>query len=150
MHEPHHNRLSRRGLLGGVAGAALAGLTSAPAFAAPPSAPGRRPPNVVFISVDDLGWDELGSYGNTFNETPVLDRLARDGMRFTSAYAAAPLCSPTRAALVTGQYPARTGITDFLRGSLRRATNTCRRTSRPCPTSFAPSATPRDWSASGT
>jgi arylsulfatase A-like enzyme len=110
--------VSRRGFLGGVAGAALAGLAPAPADAAAAPEPPlrRRPPNVVFISIDDLGWDELGSYGNTFNETPRIDRLARDGMRFTSAYAAAPLCSPTRAALVTGRYPVRTGITDFLRG----------------------------------
>jgi arylsulfatase A len=75
----------------------------------------RRPPNIVFILADDLGWAELGCYGNTFNETPHLDRLARDGMRFTSAYAAAPVCSPFRAALMTGQYPVRTGITDYLR-----------------------------------
>ncbi|XTZ17854.1 sulfatase-like hydrolase/transferase [Micromonospora echinospora] len=116
MHGPNRNGRSRRGLLGGAAGAALAGLVPETAFAARPPVPDRRPPNVVFVSVDDLGWDELGSYGNTFNETPELDRLAREGMRFTSAYAAAPLCSPTRAALMTGRYPARTGITDFLRG----------------------------------
>ncbi|MEU6075387.1 sulfatase [Micromonospora sp. NPDC047074] len=110
--------LSRRGFLGGVAGAAMAGLATTAAFAAgsPASPPGRRRPNVVFVSIDDLGWDELGSYGNTFNETPRIDALARGGMRFVDAYAAAPLCSPTRAALVTGRYPARTGITDFLRG----------------------------------
>jgi len=71
--------------------------------------------NVVFILADDLGWAELGCYGNTFNETPHLDALARDGVRFTAAYAAAPVCSPFRAALMSGQYPARTGITDYLR-----------------------------------
>ncbi|REE94775.1 sulfatase [Thermomonospora umbrina] len=106
---------SRRGLLGGVAGAALSVALATEAGAAR-SRPGRRPPNIVFVSIDDLGWDELGCYGNTFNETPRIDRLATEGMRFTNAYAAAPLCSPTRAALVTGRYPARTGITDFLRG----------------------------------
>ena len=74
-----------------------------------------RPPNVIFILADDLGWSELGSYGNRFNETPHLDRLAREGMRFTAAYAAAPVCSPYRAALLTGQYPARIGILDYLR-----------------------------------
>jgi len=79
-------------------------------------AQGRTPhPNIVFILADDLGWAELGCYGNTFNETPNLDALARDGMRFTTAYAAAPVCSPFRAALMTGQYPVRTGITDYLR-----------------------------------
>jgi arylsulfatase A len=75
------------------------------------------PPNVVFILADDLGWAELGCYGNTFNETPNLDRLATQGMLFTHAYAAAPVCSPYRAALMTGQYPARVGITDYLRPS---------------------------------
>ncbi|WP_421897665.1 sulfatase [Marinoscillum sp.] len=74
-----------------------------------------RTPNIIFILADDLGYSELGSYGNTFNETPHLDRLAEDGLRFTQAYAAAPVCSPTRAALMTGQYPARIGITDYLR-----------------------------------
>ncbi len=74
-----------------------------------------RPPNIVLILADDLGWAELGCYGNSFNETPNLDRLARGGMRFTNAYAAAPVCSPTRAALLTGQWPARVGITDYLR-----------------------------------
>jgi arylsulfatase A-like enzyme len=72
-------------------------------------------PNIIFILADDLGWAELGCYGNTFNETPNLDRLAKQGMRFTDAYAAAPVCSPYRAALMTGQYPARVGITDYLR-----------------------------------
>jgi arylsulfatase A len=71
-------------------------------------------PNIVFILADDLGWAELGCYGNTFNETPNLDRLARDGMRFTQAHAAAPVCSPTRAALLTGRWPQRFGIVDYL------------------------------------
>jgi len=74
-----------------------------------------RPPNIIFILADDLGWAELGCYGNKFNETPNLDRLAKAGMRFTSAYASAPVCSPYRAAFLTGQYPARVGITDYLR-----------------------------------
>jgi arylsulfatase A-like enzyme len=74
----------------------------------------RRSPNIVFILADDLGWRELGSYGNRFNSTPNLDRLAREGVRFTNAYAAAPICSPTRAALMTGQYPGHQPITNFL------------------------------------
>jgi arylsulfatase A-like enzyme len=74
-------------------------------------------PNIVFVLADDLGWAELGCYGNTFNETPNIDRLAREGMRLTQAYAAAPVCSPYRAALLTGQYPARVGIIDYLRPS---------------------------------
>ena len=72
-------------------------------------------PNIVFVLADDLGWSELGCYGNTFHETPNLDRMAKEGMRFTQAYAAAPVCSPYRAALLTGYYPARLGITDYLR-----------------------------------
>ena len=72
-------------------------------------------PNIVLILADDLGWAELGCYGNRFNETPHLDRMAREGMRFTHAYAAAPVCSPYRAGLISGQYPARVGITDYLR-----------------------------------
>jgi arylsulfatase A-like enzyme len=77
--------------------------------------PKVRLPNVVFILADDLGWSELGCYDNAFNETPNLDKLAGQGMRFTNAYATAPVCSPYRAALMTGQYPARIGITDYLR-----------------------------------
>lgn len=76
--------------------------------------PSQRP-NIVFILADDLGWSELGCYGNEFHETPNLDRLASDGMRFSQAYAAAPVCSPYRAALLTGQHPARIGILDYLR-----------------------------------
>ena len=75
----------------------------------------ERRPNIVFVLADDLGWSELGCYGNRFHETPNIDRLATEGMRFTSAYAAAPVCSPYRAALLTGQHPARTGILDYLR-----------------------------------
>lgn len=72
-------------------------------------------PNIIFVLADDLGWVELGSYGNRFNETAHLDRLAGKGMRFTQAYASAPVCSPYRAGLMTGQYPLRVGITDYLR-----------------------------------
>ncbi|CAG7607896.1 N-acetylgalactosamine-6-O-sulfatase [Paenibacillus solanacearum] len=72
-------------------------------------------PNIIFILVDDLGWGELGCYGNLYNETPYLDEMARQGMRFTTAYASAPVCSPSRAGLLTGQVPPRNGITDYLR-----------------------------------
>lgn len=68
-------------------------------------------PNVVFILADDLGWNDLSLYGSTFHETPNLDALARRGMTFNRAYAASPLCSPTRSSVLTGLYPARTGIT---------------------------------------
>src|SRR5688572_3802872 len=68
-------------------------------------------PNVVFILADDLGWADTSAYGSKYHETPNLDRLARRGMRFTQAYAANPLCSPTRASILTGLYPGRIGIT---------------------------------------
>ena len=74
-----------------------------------------RRQNNDFDLACDLGWAELGCYGNKFNETPNLDRLAKEGVRFTHAYAAAPVCSPYRAALLTGQHPARVGIADYLR-----------------------------------
>ena len=73
-------------------------------------------PNFVFILVDDLGWADLGCYGSTFHETPNIDRLAGESLRFTSAYAACPVCSPTRASIMTGKYPARIGVTDWIAG----------------------------------
>src|SRR4051794_39292221 len=75
-----------------------------------------RQPNIIFILADDLGWRDLGCYGSTFHETPHLDRLAHLGMRFTDAYAACSVCSPTRASILTGKYPARIGLTDWLPG----------------------------------
>ncbi|MHC4501255.1 MAG: sulfatase-like hydrolase/transferase, partial [Planctomycetota bacterium] len=77
-----------------------------------PTEPSAGKPNIVFILADDLGWHQLGCYGSTFYETPNLDRFAKEGMRFTDAYAAAPVCSPTRASIMTGKYPARLHLTD--------------------------------------
>jgi arylsulfatase A-like enzyme len=74
-----------------------------------------RPPNVVIVLVDDLGWTDLACFGSRYYETPNLDRLAAGGMRFTNAYAACAVCSPTRAAVQTGRYPARLGVTDWIR-----------------------------------
>lgn len=73
-------------------------------------------PNIVLVLIDDLGWADLGCYGSTFYETPHLDRLAQQGVRFTQAYASAPVCSPTRASLLTGKYPATVGVTDWIGG----------------------------------
>lgn len=73
----------------------------------------KRPPNFVFILVDDLGWTDLGCFGSTFYETPNIDQLAASGMKFTNAYAACPVCSPTRASILTGKYPARIDATDW-------------------------------------
>jgi arylsulfatase A len=75
-----------------------------------------KKPNVVFILADDLGWSDLGCYGSKFYETPRIDQLAKEGVRFTNAYAACHVCSPTRASILSGQYPARTGLTDWLPG----------------------------------
>ncbi len=73
-------------------------------------------PNIVVILADDLGWADLTSYGSTFYETPNLDKLAVGGIRFTQNYATCPVCSPTRASMMTGKYPVNTGITDWIRG----------------------------------
>lgn len=74
----------------------------------------KRPPNIVFILADDLGWRELNTYGNRFNETPNLNKLAKEGTQFMQAYSSAPICSPTRASLMTGQYPGHQPITNYL------------------------------------
>ncbi len=81
--------------------------------------PAAEKPNIVLILIDDLGWADLGCYGNSFNETPNIDRLAREGMRFTNAYSACCVCSPTRASIMTGKYPARLHLTDFIPGHPR-------------------------------
>ena len=73
-------------------------------------------PNVILILADDLGWTDLRCYGSDLHETPHLDRLAKDGARFTQNYSACTVCSPTRAALLTGKYPARLRITDWIPG----------------------------------
>jgi len=73
--------------------------------------------NFLFILIDDLGWADLGCYGSQFYETPNLDRLAAEGVRFTDAYAAGPVCSPTRASIMTGKYPVNVGITDWIPGN---------------------------------
>jgi len=75
-----------------------------------------KKPNFVFFLIDDLGWRDVGCFGSTFYETPNIDRLAREGMRFTDAYAACPVCSPTRASIMTGKNPARLHLTNWLVG----------------------------------
>ena len=81
--------------------------------AAPPAAAADRP-NVVVVFVDDFGWGDPSCYGNTRQKTPNIDRMARDGVRFTQGYVASPICSPSRCGLITGQFPARWKITSFL------------------------------------
>lgn len=97
--------MQRRTFLASLAGAAFG--------AAPPAA---TKTNFVFILADDFGWRDLACYGNSYFSTPNLDRLASQGARFTNAYAACPVCSPTRASIMTGRYPVRTGVTDWIPG----------------------------------
>jgi arylsulfatase A-like enzyme len=73
-------------------------------------------PNIIIFLVDDMGWKDAGCYGSSFYKTPQIDRLAAQGMRFTDAYAAGPVCSPTRACILTGKHPARLQLTDWLPG----------------------------------
>lgn len=73
-------------------------------------------PNIVFLLVDDLGWADVGCFGSSFYETPNIDALAASGARFTNAYAACPVCSPTRASILTGRHPVRVDITDWIPG----------------------------------
>lgn len=79
----------------------------------------QKQPNIILILADDLGWADLQCYGSTFYETPNLDRLATGGKKFTQSYAACNVCSPTRASLLTGKYPARLQITDWIKGHQR-------------------------------
>ena len=90
-----------------VIGVVLA--SAVPAFAA-------DKPNVVLIVIDDLGQRDLGCYGSTFHKTPNIDQMAKSGIRFTDFYAACPVCSPTRASILTGRYPQRMNITDWIPG----------------------------------
>ncbi len=94
----------------------LLGLLVA-ALSAHAATPAERP-NVVLILADDLGWTDLACFGSDLHETPHLDQLAREGMKFTQNYSACTVCSPTRAALMTGKYPARLHITDWIPGAM--------------------------------
>lgn len=92
------------------AGSLMVGTTS--------GAPASAKPNFVLILADDLGWTDLACYGSKLYETPNIDQLARDGVKFTQNYSACTVCSPTRAALLTGKYPARLHITDWIPGQM--------------------------------
>jgi len=112
--------LTRRSLLRTAAGAGAAAAMAAMGCEATPREAGvapanaGRPPNVIIIFCDDLGYGDLGCYGATRIATPHIDRLAAEGRRFTNFYVASPLCSPSRAALMTGCYPARVGLANFV------------------------------------
>ena len=83
----------------------------------------KRKTNFVFFLVDDMGMMDLGTYGSTFHETPNIDKLAKTGMKFNYGYAACPVCSPTRASIMTGRHPVRVDITDWIPGSANRKNN---------------------------
>jgi len=85
-------------------------------FAGSAAKSARRKPNIIFFLVDDLGWSDVRCYGSSFYDTPNIDRLAREGVRFTDAYATCHVCSPSRASILTGKYPARLKLTDWLPG----------------------------------
>ena len=108
-------RHTRRGFLKAL------GLGAA-ALALPRALVGAEKPrlNFVFILIDDMGWTDATCYGSTFYDTPNIDRLAAEGMRFTDAYAACPVCSPTRASIMAGKYPARLNLTNWLSGRIRK------------------------------
>ena len=107
------NLITRRSFLkiGGTAMACVPILASNVIAAEP-----IEKPNIVFILADDLGWHQLGCYGSKFYETPNIDKLSKHGTRFTDAYAACSVCSPTRASIMTGKYPARLHLTDYIPG----------------------------------
>lgn len=92
----------------------LAALLLAPLGALQAADAPKQKPNIILFLIDDLGWKDLGCQGSTFYQTPNIDRLAKEGVRFTDAYAACAVCSPTRAAILTGKYPARLLLTDWL------------------------------------
>jgi arylsulfatase A len=98
--------------------AALLMASLAALHAADAAKPASKP-NILFILTDDLGWTDGGCFGSKFYETPNIDRLATQGMRFTDNYSACTVCSPSRAAVLTGEYPARLHITDFIPGHVR-------------------------------
>ena len=79
-----------------------------------PAAGASKQPNIIFIFIDDMGYSDLSAFGNRAVETPNIDRLAREGIKFTNFYVASPICSPSRVAITTGQYPARHGIHSYL------------------------------------
>jgi len=103
---------TRRGLLRALGFGAAAMALPARVWAEKPAA---KRTNFVFVLVDDLGWTDLGCFGSSFYDTPNMDKLCASGVKFTNAYAACPVCSPTRGSILTGKYPVRLGITNWIR-----------------------------------
>lgn len=95
--------------------AVLSSCSSAPSSS---NAPQGNQPNIVFIYTDDLGYADVGAYGNTEIQTPNIDRLAEEGMRFTDMYATCPVCTPARSGMLTGRYPQRNGLFENIRNNM--------------------------------
>ena len=95
-----------RRIINSISLAILAGMTTL--------VTAQQRPNFLFILVDDLGWADIGVNGSTFYETPSIDAIAKTGIRFTDGYVASPMCSPTRASLMTGKHPARLQMTNWI------------------------------------
>src|SRR5271167_1526331 len=100
-------------------GVALLGMARSPCHAQTspsptPTTDGARQPHIVFVLTDDMGYSDLNCYGGNFAPTPNIDRLAKEGIRFTHFYDDAPICSPSRAAFITGMFPARWNFTTYL------------------------------------
>ena len=111
-------KITRRDML--RASLSAAACASLPSMA---SASNKKP-NIVVIVIDDMGWNDVSCNGSKYYETPNVDKLAAEGMRFTDGYAACPVCSPTRASIMTGKYPARLHLTNFLYGTRKRTDST--------------------------
>ena len=128
---------TRRGFLRSlVAGAAGTAAAACGFGCRTRAAEATRKPNVLFILVDDLGWRDLGCFGSPFYDTPNVDRLRAAGMKFTDAYAACPVCSPTRASIMAGKYPTRTGITDYINPAGHNQPEKWRRNTRLLPAPY--------------
>jgi len=119
--EPASGRVSRKDFIRtmGFGTAGLIGMCALSPFIQGCTGPAiKEKPNIVFILSDDQGWNQTGYMGSDFYETPNIDRIAREGMYFTDAYSASPLCSPARASIMTGKNPARLHLTDYIPGGL--------------------------------
>jgi arylsulfatase A len=114
--------MDRRSFLGSVARPAIGLAGGAMLLRASDQRAGAQaggPLNFVFVFIDDMGWTDLGCFGSDLYQTPNIDRLASEGVKFTDAYSACTVCSPTRASVMTGKYPARLHITDWIHGHRR-------------------------------
>jgi arylsulfatase A-like enzyme len=107
-----HDDLTRRSFLKTFVAIGLAGTT--PVCLAGKKVKGASKPNIILVFIDDMGWADLSCFGNKDAKTPQIDRMAAEGIAFEQFYVNSPICSPSRVAISTGQYPQRWGITSFL------------------------------------